>query len=428
MPNRLLPPKTSMVDQLPFQIPEKVLLKNQVPVYILNGSPDDIVRVDLVFMAGSYNQNKPLVAYTMANLLNAGTSGKTSRQIAELFDFYGASLQIETQKDIILVSATVLTRHLGQVLALLGEMLGDPVFPEEEVAVFTKNQRSQHLVNTRRVEYLARTHFNEKIFGSDHPYGYRLSSGDFAKVNTTDLREFYQRWIHPGNLFVIVSGNPTSNIMGLLEEHFSNKNWLKTGFDPGMCEYPGPDAEPVKLFINRKGALQSAVRIGKRTIIRQHPDYHSLVITNALLGGYFGSRLMKNIRQDKGFTYGIYSSLVSLARDGYFFVGTQVGAEVCKGALEQIYLELYQLRTKPASKEELVNMKNHLAGQYMRLFDGPFAKAERLRELLVFGLDSHHHAHFLTELKNTTPEMIMETAEKYLHEKSMTEVVVGKKQ
>jgi len=428
MPNRLIPPKTTMGDQLPFQIPDRVLLKNQVPVYSLNGSPDDIVRVDLVFMAGSYNQSKPLVAYTMANLLNAGTSGRTSRQIAELFDFYGASLQIETQKDTILVSATVLTKYLGQVLALLGEMLGDPVFPEEEVAVFTKNQRSQHLVNTRRVEYLARTHFNEKIFGSCHPYGYRLNSGDFAKVNPSDLKEFYQSWIHPGNLFVIVSGNPPSNFMGLLEEHFNNKNWLKAGFDPGPSEYPSPDAEPVKLFINRRGSLQSAVRIGKRTITRQHPDYHRLIITNALLGGYFGSRLMKNIRQDKGFTYGIYSSLVSLARDGYFFVGTQVGAEVCKSALEQIYFELFHLRTRPASKEELANMKNHLAGQYMRLFDGPFAKAERLRELLVFGLDNHHHAHFLTELKNTTPAMIMETAEKYLHEKSMTEVVVGRKQ
>jgi len=426
MLNRRIPPKISMVEQLPFQIPEKVLLKNQAPVYFLHGSADDIVKIDLLFMAGSYNQNKPLVAFATANLLQAGTSGKTSRQIAELFDFYGAYLQIETQKDTTMVSVTVLTRHLIQVLNLLGEMLKGPVFPNEEVATFTKNQKSKHLVNARKVEHLARIHFNEKIFGSGHPYGYRLRSADFDNVRSSDLMEFYLNWFHPGNLLVIVSGNPPAHLNGLLEEHFSDNGWLKPVTDPVQGDYPFPETGPGKVFISRKGSLQSAIRIGKRTITRPHPDYHRLIITNALLGGYFGSRLMRNIRQDKGFTYGIYSTLVSLVRDGYFFVGTQVGADVCKSALEQIYLELYHLRTQPASAEELDNLKNHLAGQHMRLFDGPFAKADRLRELLVFGLDNQHHASFLTVLKNITPDIIMETAGKYLNENSMTEVVVGK--
>ena len=173
------------------------------------------------------------------------------------------------------------------------------------------------------------------------------------------------------------------------------------------------------------GALQSAIRVGKQILNRTHPAYHRLKITNALLGGYFGSRLMQNIRQDKGYTYGINSSLVSLLRSGYFFIATQVGKEVRKDALEEIYKELKALRNEPASKVELQILKNYLSGNFLRSFDGPFAQALRYKELLVFGMDWEHHREFLSELKNITAEDIMETAGLYLREEEMMEVVVG---
>ncbi|HSV88387.1 MAG TPA: pitrilysin family protein [Bacteroidales bacterium] len=427
MPNRNTPPLVSIVGQLPSLVPELTKLPNQVPVYFLNGGSEGIIKIDLLFLAGSFNQSKPLVAYTMANMLNAGTSDKTSRQIAEQFEFYGTSLQIDTQKDIIIVSVTVLKKHLEPVLDLLGGVMNDPVFPEEEVNIFARNKKSQHLVSTRRIEYLARTHFNEKLFGSGHPYGYRLRSNDFDKVQAADLKEFYRSWIHPGNLKIIVSGNPPPEMEKLLERHYGDNKQVQKVLEPEKKEFQINNLKSQRFFINHKVSLQSAIRIGKRTISRKHPDFHRLVITNALLGGYFGSRLMRNIRQDKGFTYGIQSALVSLVRDGYFFVATQVGADVWKNALEQIYLELYNLGIKPTTADELDNLKNYLAGQYIRLFDGPFAMAERLRELLVFDLSHEHYTNFLTELKSITPGIIMETARKYLNENSMTEVVVGKR-
>ena len=179
------------------------------------------------------------------------------------------------------------------------------------------------------------------------------------------------------------------------------------------------------MHVTMPGAVQSAIRVGKQLLNRTHPAYHQLKITNALLGGFFGSRLMQNIRQDKGYTYGIGSGLVSLVRSGYFFISTQVGVDVRQAALDEIYAELKALRTQPAGKQELEMLRNYLSGNYLRQFDGPFAQAARYKELLVFGLDMSHHQDFLRALKDITSGDIMETAARYLREEEMMEVVVG---
>lgn len=423
---RLKPPKTSLIAPLPFSVPEKRELKNGVPYYIIQGGTEEIVRVELLFMAGSYYQHKPLVTYAALNLLKLGTARRTSAEISEFIDFYGAYLQIDTQKDIVSVSIFVLNKYLEPLLALLSELVQEPLFPQNELDILLRNQKHQHIINSRKVAYMARLHFAEKIFGPDHPYGYRLREHDFDQVERDDLLLFHEQWIHPANLSIIVSGKVPEKTAQLLQRFFGNANWKKPLHRPSEPVYPIIENGERSLLVLKQDALQSAIRIGKRTINRNHHDYHRLVIANALLGGYFGSRLMKNIRQEKGFTYGINSALVSLVRDGYFFIGTQVGTDVCQAAIDQILEEIFKLQTKPASASELQSLKNYMSGNFLRSFDGPFALAERFKELLVFSLDKTHFDLFLAELKLTTPESIMQTAAQYLSPESMVEVVAGK--
>lgn len=428
MNDRRTPPGTSIITHLPFLYPEKRKLGNGVPVYLVEGGTEDIVRVELIFLAGSYHQHKPLVTYMAANLLKSGTSGKTSQEISEILDFYGTFLQIDAQKDIVSVSVFVLKKYLEPVLELLQEIIKMPSYPQHELDILLKNQKHQHIVNGRKVSYLARLHFSEHLFGSDHPYGYRLRKGDFDKISREDLLAFHQQWIHPGNLNILVSGKLPENMAELLEQNFGDRNWKRPIGQPAEPVYAVHAKGQKKLLIQKDEALQSAIRMGQRIINRKHPDYQRLLIANALLGGFFGSRLMKNVRQDKGFTYGINSAVVSLVREGYFFVGTQVGVEVCQPAIEQIYHEIKKLRTEPATPDELQTLKNYLSGNFLRSFDGPFAQAERFKEMLVFDLDTKYYDNFLLELKNTTPRSIMETASLYLNEESMIEVVAGKRQ
>jgi zinc protease len=424
MVNRKEIPKVSLTTELPLIKPLADRLDNGLPVYYLEGGTEEILKVEMVFFAGSFFQLKPLIAYATGNLLRSGTESKARREINELLDYYSAHIHIEAQKDIISVTMFVLNKHFDPAFKLFCEMIRKPVFPEEEMRVYLNNQRQIHLINQKKVQHLARTYFNELVYGEAHPYGYRTRADDFEKVDRQDLRTFHGSFFHPVNAFCVVSGRLPSDITARVSTGLGGIAWQQTeATKPPVYRMLSSGSR--KMHLDMPGALQSAIRIGKQLINRTHPAWHRLKITNALLGGFYGSRLMQNIRQDKGFTYGISSALVSLVRSGYFFIGTQVGTDVCKPALEEIYKELKSLRTIPARNEELQTLKNYLSGNYLRSFDGPFAQAARFKEMLVFGLDMSHHEDFLKELKSITAEDIMETAGLYLREDEMMEVVVG---
>lgn len=426
MTNRKISPATSLYAPLPFIIPEKLSLGNGVAAYLVNGGTEQIVKVEILFEAGSYFQNKPLVAFSTASLLKSGTKTKTAAQISEIFDFFGVYLHTEALKDLVIVSLFVLQKYLEPALELLKEIISEPVFVQKELDIVLQNRKTQYIVDSSKVKTLAGRQFRELLFGSNHPYGYRLQITDFDNVTREDLISYHQKWIQPHNFTIVVSGNLPDNLHGLLFKHFGAANWPANHHLPEKPSYTIADQARQRTLIPKEDSLQSAIQLGKRTINRSHPDFHRLVITNALLGGFFGSRLMKNIRQEKGFTYDISSTLVSLVRETYFFVRTQVGVEVCQEALDQIYHELKSLRNLPAGPDELQTLKNSMAGNFLRSFDGPFAQAGRLKEILFLGEDPANFEKFLVELKNCTPEIIMQTAADYLHEDSMIEVVAGK--
>jgi len=425
MLNRKTPPPVKLLSDRPFREPVYFTLKNGLPVYLLEGGTEEFVKIEVVIKAGSYHQDKPLVAYTTANLLRYGTRSKSRSEINEMLDFYSAFIHIEAQKDIISAGMFVLNKHLEPALDLLTEMLQEPVFPEEDMHAFLKNHQQMHLLNQKKVSHLARTYFAELIYGEDHPYGYRLRTRDFEKVERKDLEDFHARHFHTGNAFVLVAGRVPGDMIAKLEQRFGRDDRAEPApADARGFQVISPGQRKVHLEV--PSAVQSAIRVGKQLFNRTHPSYHKLKITNALLGGYYGSRLMQNIRQDKGYTYGIGSNIISLVHSGYFFITSQVGADVREAALEEVYRELKALRTVPADEKELEILKNYLSGSFLRSFDGPLAQKERFKELVVFGLDVSHYDDYLETLKTITAEDIMECAGDYLHEDGMTEVVVGK--
>ncbi len=425
MPDRKFSPPIKHPEHIPHIAPRKLVLNNGLPVYLIEGGNEEMLRIELVFKAGSYMQSLPLTAFSATKLMASGTSGKDRQTLMESLDYYGAHLHLDAQKDISSASIHVLNKHLDYVLPLLFEILIDPVYPETEVETFLKNQQQQHLVNQKKVQHLARTTFNELVYGERHPYGYRLKTEDFDQITPNDLTLFQQQWFHPGNAFCLISGRLPVNLEALLQSTLGSADWTAR---------PVPDTPTFlllapgsrKAFLEVPGALQSAIRIGKQLFNRTHPAYHPAMVTNALLGGYYGSRLMRNIRQDKGYTYGISSGLVSLLRHGYFFISTQVGSQVREAAVSEIYSELSALRSRPAGKEELQALKAYLEANILRAFDGPFAQSERFKEALVFGLSFSHYEDYLATLKRITPEEIMEVADNFFHEDGMMEVVAGK--
>jgi predicted Zn-dependent peptidase len=244
----------------------------------------------------------------------------------------------------------------------------------------------------------------------------------YDALNHEILSSYYSNQYKKGLKAVVVAGKFTEDHISAVKELIVKLNFSKS---TAINVVENILLNPEKLYITKKESVQSAIRIGKKMFNRKHPDYFSFSILNTVLGGYFGSRLMSNIREDKGYTYGIGSGLATNVNDGYFFISTEVGADVCKDAVKEIYFEIERLRNDKIPTNELQLVKNYLFGAFQRSIDGPFALADRQKSLYLNSLTNKHLEQYLQELADITPEKLLECAQKHLDQASFTEVVAG---
>lgn len=421
-PDRTCPPEIQKIKQLELIKPSFLKLKNGLTVYFINAGDQDVVKIELLFKAGSYYQNKSLVAKFTSRMLREGTKTKTSRQIAEIIDYYGIHFSGNSDKDFASVSVLSQTKYLSKILPLLSEIIYNPSFPEDELRIIAMKHKQNFQVSMQKVKQIARENFWQLIFGK-HPYGQIRNAEDFNNILRNDLLDFYNDFYLPKNSVMIVSGKIKEEVPALIEKALGQdvsendfKDNIKNGFN----------YSPDKKLIPKVNALQSAIRIGKPMFTKNHPDYIKMKILTTVLGGYFGSRLMSNIREDKGYTYGIGAGLISLQKSGYFFIATEVGAEVRKQALDEIYKEIDVLQNELVPSEELFTVKNYMIGNLMHSLDGSVGLSEVFKNLVVYGLDFNYINRIIETINNVRAEDLREMAQKYLAPESLSELVVGK--
>ncbi len=426
MIDRTKPPALNLIDRLEIAEPEVARLDNGIPVYMFNAGKQDIVKIDMLFEAGGRFQQQPLVARFTNKMLSEGTQSYTAFEIAEKLDYFGAYLGKMAYKDNSIVSISMLKKHLEDVLPIVAEIIIAPVFPETELQTIAKKGKQAYMDDIRKVSELAAMNFNQQIFGQEHPYGKMIAVSDFDRLERDSLVEFHKQHYRPDSCKIVVAGKLPENMLSLLNRYFGkykmhSKNTRKNIF-PAIT--PGNQKE----FIDMPKSVQSAIRIGNITINKTHEDYHKLFILNTILGGYFGSRLMKNIREDKGYTYGIYSALISFQESAAFFIISEVGSDVSESAVKEIYAELRKLRTEAISEQELDLVKKYLSGSILCSFDGPFQTSERFKSLLELNINfKSYYSDLVDTIKSISPQELLDTARNYFMEENMFELVVGKK-
>lgn len=433
--NRKKVPEYTLIDKIEIIKASEQRLNNNIPVYCVNGGTQDIVRVEFLFEAGMFQQIMHLQAATVNAMLEEGTSKLTAAQIADNIDYYGAFLETNISQDSASVVLYTLNKHLSSVLPIVEQLIKDSVFPQNELDIHLKNKKQLFLVNNQKVANIARKLFSELIFGEKHPYGVTVKETDFDTVSRNLLTEFYSLFYRTGYCKIIVSGKVDNSVYTILNKHFGENDWtedvnstvaakekyLKNKLVP-VSSSPQPEH-----VMEKKDAVQSAIRIGKVLFNKTHPDFQSLQILNTVLGGYFGSRLMSNIREEKGYTYGIGSGIVSLKNSGYFFISTEVGVDVCKSAIDEIYIEMQRLREELITEAELSLVKNYLLGSFLRSMDGPFAIADRFKGIMEYNLGYDYFDKYIATIKNVSASELKELANKHFQRDSMIELVVGKK-
>jgi len=426
MLDRTEAPAFRLIEDIEFVKAKVSKLDNGIPVYTVNAGLQDLVKIEFIFRNRYAVPADVLTGSATNRMLAEGTRQHTAQQLADSVDYYGAFYETEENLDYNSVNLYSLSKYLAETLPVLKEILCEPVFPEEELSVFKQNTRQRLQVNMEKVSYLSRTHFQEILFGSQHPYGFRTSLAHVDAIHADGLKKYFKINYNFSDCMLFVSGKVDDTVLVLLNATFGQIHASDTKMGQMDSILPQPFLEKEN-FVSKPDAIQSAIRIGKPMFNKTHPDYHAMLVLNTVLGGYFGSRLMANLREDKGYTYGIGSSMASLLSGGYLVISTEVAKEVSGDAIREIYKEMETLRTSPVSSKELQEVKNYLAGALMRGMDGAFNLSDRAKGLILYGLDYSYFERYFNIIRNITPEELLEMAHKYLERSSFYQLEVGDK-
>ena len=413
-------------NQIKLNIPEPdvVILDNGIKTYIINEGNIEYSKIDVVFKAGTAYQSKSLIAESAIQLLIDGTTSKTSEEIANVLDYSGALIDTNLTKDTASLTLYSLNKQLPNLLPLLYDIISNPEFSEDELENYTNRKRHQFLLNNDKVKYKAMLEFNQLVFGSETAYGKVKNLEDYNNIERDDLNQFHNMCFNTKDIYVVVSGKINKESITLINKYLGKLHLSDSQTNHQPIEFV-QDVTPAERFIGKTNSLQSAIRVGQPIIGKNHPDHNSLIVYNTILGGYFGSRLMSNLRENKGYTYGINSYIMNYKYGSYWCISTEVNAKHTKSALKELQIEINKLRTKKVSNSELELVKNYLYGIYLRSFDGPMAKADRLRSAHDLNFNFHDYVNNLNEMMNQTPDQILVIANQYFDFDNMIKLVVG---
>lgn len=421
--NRIQQPHINSIDNIGLWNSEHYELDNGLKVHQIDAGTQDVVKIEFIFEAGICQQTKKLMSILTNKMLAEGTNNYTAYQIAEKIDTYGAFLSTSVDKDFSSIALYSLNKHLSKLLPILEEIILKPSFHKQEFDLLLNKLEQEFIVNQEKVKHLAQTNFNRLMFGENTAYGQMANSHDFKIIELDDIKQFYLKKYSLSNCNVFVSGKITPDFKNLFNKHFGTESSRE--FAKNSNDFKLQPTQKLKHKIVKKNAMQSAIRIGKPLFNLHHPDFLGLLILNTILGGYFGSRLMANIREDKGYTYGIGSSVFSLKHSGLFTIITEVGSNYLDASLEEIYKEIIRLQKNEVSQEELALVKNYILGQMIRSMDGPFSRHEKLKSTVLQGLDLSHYQKRLEVVKNIDSSQLMTLANKHLQLNSLIELIVG---
>ncbi len=423
MLNRTTPPAFNPIEQVNLINPGHIKLNNGCNLYWFTSGQQELVRIEWIFNNLSFDPEKPLLNTAVNTMLNDGTSSMSAAQIADAIDYYGAFLQVDYGFEQSQVTLFTLNKHLHSTLPVIHDILTNSAFPERELQTYIRNHQQKLQVSLQKNDFVARRTYNREVFG-DTIFGLKPEIADYAKLQRDDMLAHFKQMYQPANCTILVAGKVDDTILkeitNLFDNGWANNSVAVTG--------QATESSSPQLFtlIEKPEALQSAIRMGTVTISRTHADFPALQVVNTILGGYFGSRLMNNIREDKGYTYGIGSATVSMKNFGAIFIATEVGADVTRATMTEIEKEINLLKTELVSEEELSLVKNYMLGSLLGSLENVISHADKFKNVYPWGLNFEYYDYYTEVLRNITSQEVLNYANKYFDFDKMTKVVVGK--
>lgn len=403
--------------------PDVCKLDNGVDVYNVQAGTEEVVQIEWVFRAGNWFEEQKLVASAANFLIKNGTRNKSAYEINEFVDFYGAYLNRSCYNETAVVSLHCLSKQLEHILPLVQEILVDAILPEEELLIYKQNMKQRLAVNLKKCDFIAGRKIDALLFGDHHPYGVYSEMNDYDALQQHALADYYNVFYKNGHCTIFSAGILPSNYQELLNKYFGSLPFNKTATKE-ISHAILPSSQKKWNILNDAEGVQGAIRIARACPLPTDPVFPKLQVLNVLFGGFFGSRLMTNIREDKGYTYGIYSYLMNHIHASAILISTEAGRDVCEATVKEVYHEMEQLRMHEVGKEELLLVKNYLIGTLLGDLDGPFHIIGRWKNLILHGMNESHFNYYVDVIKSIESKELKQLAEEYLHPADFYELVV----
>lgn len=419
MINRTEAPKLATIEAIDFVAPQSHQISNNVTLFHMKEVPNETARFDLYFDAGKARDTKGLGSF-VNGLLLTGTPSKSAIQINEEINALGGFFESGLSAENAVISMYCLRENLIPLFEIVMDAVKEVAFLDDEVLDFLAERKQKMKISREKVSYLAQSNFQQRLFASHTNYATILTEEHFENVTQDRLKAFHETYYLNGLERVVVVGDidktALNRIVALSKDFCATR---PSTYAEGIQNAPG------ELAVPKKGAVQSAIRIGRTLFNKNHPDYLDFLILNTILGDYFGSRLMSNIREDKGYTYGIGSMLAELQNTGYFMIATEVGSEVRDLAVAEIKNELERLQNDLVLDAEIDLVQNYMRGQLLKSADGPYAMTDLFLSVEMHGKSLEFYNDALKAINEITAERIRTLAQKYLNWNDMTIVTAG---
>lgn len=418
MENRKVAPPIKSGFNFQWNTPEKRILNEHANLFWIKNSKSNTCKIEFSFHLQQSKKNK-LIKSLSYNLLLSGNESISSDKIKNEFDHLGAYTDIQVFTEHAEISIYVLKENLMKSVELLFTYIGNVNYPVKDYEILLKKRKSNFLIEAKKSSTISRREFNKQLFHNTY-LGKSLELYDFESIELQDLKDYYNSSISNHLNKVCIVGNLENNQIDKIQKIIeswtiqSSQNFLK-------CN----ENKVGEKFIPIEQNVQTSIRLGKFCVRKTDEDYFGFCILNTILGDYFGSRLMKNIREDKGYTYGIGSFIQHLKKTSYLGISTQVAKEYRQKTLEEIQNEFQILQNSLVGSDELNTVRNYLLGQMMKAADGVYAQMNLFVGVDNFGLDMSFYDKYLQTIESISSEKIQELAQKHLNWNDFTIVSAG---
>ncbi len=420
--DRTQAPKAQNIEHFKLLPAQSYVLANGMPMTYFSGGAQELAHIQLEFEGGKLHEKHLGVANAMSKMIGEGTRSHTGQEISEHFDAYGAFWQASSSTDYITFDFACLSKYLGDVLPMVCEILQEANMPEGAWGRVQATSLQQLKVSLGKSSTRASRHFKERLFGGDHPYGSSITEESIQSITTEPLQECYNDHIAQAPFHVFLAGLITEEHLQFIDQTLGQLP-IKNRQDKEVS-FPVPHTNFESIYEEKADGMQSSLRIGKLHFMKSHPDFIPFTVLNTIFGGYFGSRLMQNIREEKGLTYGIYSGVAYLKHSSFFYIQADVIKEKREEAIAEIHKEMQLLKEEPVAADELERVKSYLCGSLVKSINSPNSVINCHKNLWLYQLPSNYYDTYTQKVWAVTASEIQEMANKYF-DGPWVETVVG---